>query len=91
MNLISLNHWLRLEGPLEVIWSKPLLKHGHLELVAQDHVLEYLQGWRLHNLPGQPVPWLGHPHREKVFPDVQREPPVFQFVPTASGPATGHN
>ena len=29
-----------------------------------------------------PVP--GHPYSEKVFPDVQREPPVFQFVPVAS-------
>ena len=45
---------------------------------------EYLQGWRLHNLPGQPVPVLSHPHSKKVFPDVQTEPPVFQFVPFAS-------
>ena len=54
-------------------------------------------GWHLNiskvgdsNLPGQPVPGLGHPHGEKAFPDVQREPPVLQFEPTASGPATGH-
>jgi len=25
-----------------------------------------------------------------LFPDVQRKPPVFSFVPTASGPGTGH-
>ena len=65
----------------------PLLKQGHLGQVASDHVqiaFEYLQGWRLHNLSGQPVPVLGHPHSKKVFPDVQREPPVLQFVPTAS-------
>jgi len=30
-------------------------------------------------------------HRKKVFPDVQWEPPVFVFVPTASGPVTGHH
>ena len=48
----------------------PLLKQGHPEPVAQDH--EYLQGWRLHNHLGQPVPVLGHPHSEKVFPDVQK-------------------
>lgn len=28
-------------GPLEVTWSNPLLKQGHVEEVAQDHV--YLQ------------------------------------------------
>jgi len=27
----------------------------------------------------------------KVFPDVQREPPVFQFVPIASHPVTGYH
>ena len=51
-------------------------------------VYEYLQGWRLHNLCGQLV--LGHPYSKKVFPDVQREPPVFGFAPIASGPVTGH-
>ena len=51
---------------------------------------EYLQGWRLHNLPGQAVAVLGHPHRRTVFSDVHREPPVFQFVPIAFGPVTGH-
>jgi len=38
----------------------PLPKQGHPEQAAQDHVqagLEYLQRRRLHNLPGQPVPW----------------------------------
>lgn len=71
-----------------------LLKQGHLEPVAQDHVqmaFEYLQGWRLDNFSGQPVPVLGHPYSEKVFPDVQTEPPVFQSVPITSGPVTGHH
>jgi len=55
----------------------PLLKQGHLQPVAQDNVhmaFEYLQGWRLHSVPGQPVPVLGCPHSEAVFPDVLREP-----------------
>ena len=63
-----------------------LLKPGHLELAAQDHVqmaLDCLQGWRVHHL--------SHPHSEKVFPDVQREPPVFPFVPMATCPITGHH
>ena len=45
----------------------------------------------LHNLPGQPVPVLGHPHSKKVFSDVQKESPVFQFVPIDSCPVTRHH
>ena len=73
--------------------SNPLLKQGHLGPVVQEHVqmaFEYLQGGRLHNLSGQPVPVLSNPHSKKVFPDVQTGPPVFQFVPIASGPVSGH-
>ena len=47
-----------------------LLKQGQLQQVAQDHVqsgFEYLQGWRLHNLSGQPIPVSGHPHGKNVF------------------------
>ena len=72
----------------------PVLKQGHLEQVAQDCIqmaFQYLQGWRLHNLSGQPVPVLGHSPSKKVFPDGQREPPLFQFVAIASGPVTGHH
>ena len=68
-----------------------LLKQGHSEPLAQDRAqtaFEYLQGWRLHNLSGQPVPGLGHRHSEIVFPDVQREPPVFPSVLIVSGPVT---
>jgi len=65
-----------------------------LELAAQDHVQMasvYLQGRRLHSFPGQPVPALGHPHCDKVFPEVQRDPLVFQFVPIASDPGMGYH
>lgn len=69
--------------------SSPLLQSG-----VQNHVhivLEYLQGWRwLHRHSEEPVPVLSHPNSKNVFPGVQREPPVFQFVLTASGPITGH-
>jgi len=71
-----------------------LLKQGHLEQVAQDHVqmaFEYLQAGRIHNLPGQPLPVLGHPHNKKVFLDHQMEPPVLQRVPVAPKPVTGHH
>lgn len=60
-----------------------LLRQGHLETVAWDHVqmfFEYLQGGRLSNLAGQHVPMLGHLYIIKVFPAVKRESPVFQFM-----------
>ncbi|PKU47040.1 hypothetical protein llap_2646 [Limosa lapponica baueri] len=66
-----------------------MFKQGHVEPVALDHVqmtFEYFQGWIVHNIHGQPVPVLGHHHNEKVFPDVQREPPELQVEPSASGP-----
>lgn len=57
-----------------------LFKQGHPEQDAQDHVLgafEVLQGGILNNLSRKPVPVLHQPHSEKMFPDVQTEPPVF--------------
>jgi len=42
------------------------------------------------NLFWQPVPVFSHPHSKKVFPDVQREHPTFQFVPIVPCPVTGH-
>lgn len=54
------------KAPLEVSWSK----QGRPEMVAQDHVqmaFDYLQAWTLHNLCGQPVPVLRHPHSKNCF------------------------
>jgi len=45
---------------------------------------------RLQSKSGQPVPVPCHPHNKEVLPDVQREPPVFQFMPVASCPGTGY-
>ena len=64
---------------------------SHLPRTCVQMAFEYLQGWRLRNLSGQPVPVLSHPHSKKVLPAVLREPPVFQSVPAASGPVTGHH
>ena len=67
----------------------PLLKQGHLDLVAQDHVqmaFEDLRWWRLHNLYQGSVTLT-----MKVFPDVQREPLMSQFVPLAWLIASGHH
>lgn len=52
--------------PLQDIWSSPLLKQGHLELVAQGNVqmsFEALQGWRPR---GPPAPVLHHPHSKST-------------------------
>jgi len=46
------------KGPLEVILSNPPAQAGPPRAAAQASVqvgFEYLQGWRLTNLPGQPV------------------------------------
>lgn len=73
------------------LWSSscpsPLLEHGHPDPAAQYHIQttpEHLQGGRLHGLSGHPVPVPGPLHSGKVFPHVQREPPVLQCVPISS-------
>lgn len=64
---------------------------------AQNNVqaaFYYLQGSRLKNLFGKSVPVLNPSHRKHhcfFFTDVQRELPVFQFVPIVSGPVTRHH
>ena len=82
---IIIADWLRLEGTSEGdLVQHPWLEQGHLEQFAQDHVqkaFEYLQGWRLHNLSGQPMLVLGHPHSKKVFPDVRGKLLCFSLCP----------
>ena len=46
---------------------------------------------RLHRLSWQPVPVLWHLYNTEVLVGVQREPPVFQFVPTVSSLGTEHH
>lgn len=53
-------------------WKMFTLQQAYLEQAAQHHVLmasEYIQGWRLYHLPGQPVLVLSHLHSTKVPPD----------------------
>lgn len=57
----------KLSGPI------PLLKKDHLQPVAQVHFqisFECVQSGRLHKLPGQPVPVLGHSHFKKAYSKV---------------------
>ena len=64
---------------------------SHLPRTNIQMVSDHLQGWRLCNIPEQRVPVLGQPHRSKLFPDLHREPPMFQVGPIASRPGTGHH
>ena len=54
---------------------------------AQSHIqpgLECLQGWGIHNLPGQPVPVCHHPLCEKLLPNIQPiSDNAFQYFNTA--------
>lgn len=62
--------WLRLEGTSGDPLVKPLSKQGQEQQAAQGRVqsaFEYLQGRRLHNLSGQPVPVFDHLHSELHF------------------------
>ena len=86
--------WPRLEGTSEDHLVQPPAEQDHLEHITQDGIqvgFEYLQKRRLHNLSGQPVPVLCHPHNKEVPSHIQLEPPVLQFAPTASRPFTGYH
>lgn len=80
----GITEWLKPMEPLNIIGPSPLLKRGHLETIAQDHVrmaFEDLQEGRPYNLSGQHLPVLGHPHSEKVLLDVQIQLLVFNLCP----------
>lgn len=55
-------------------------------MVAQDHIQmcsKSMQEERLNNISREPVPVFNHSHHKEMFPDVQKEPPEFQFMSTA--------
>lgn len=67
-------------------------KAGCSGICPDVQAFDCLQAWRLYNLLGQPVQILSHPHsKKKVFPDVQRDLPVFLLVPITSASVTGHH
>jgi len=82
------------KGLLEIILSNLLAQAVLPRMVAQDHVqmaFKYLEGWRCQNPLANLCQRLVTLTVKKVFPDVQRDPPVFQCVPTGSCPVTGHH
>lgn len=61
----------------------------HLEIVFQHYVSlasKYLQEWRLLNLLWE---FSVTPTKKKMFPGIQKEPAMIQYVPIASSPVTG--
>lgn len=64
-------------------------------MVTQDHAqvaFEDLKKWRIHNLCRQAVQEMNlSPSWPKLFPDVQRESPLFLLLPIGSGLITGHH
>lgn len=84
--------WLRLAGPLEPTRSKPCLGRASWSRVPRT------MSGRLLRISKEETPaplWAtcarAQPPTCKVLPDVQREPPVSQFGPTATSPGTGHH
>ena len=91
--LKSQNH-MGWKGPLEIIETNPPAKAGSLHQVAQVGVqarLEYLQRRRLHNLPGQPVPVLRHPHREEVLTHIRAKLPMLQLMSVSPRPVSTYH
>ena len=90
-----ITEWLRLAGTSGGCLVQPFCAgratYSRLWPRTMSRRLLNIQGWRLHSLTEQPVPVLGHPHSKIAFPDVHREPRVFQFVLIASGSVTGHH
>lgn len=82
------------KASLEISGCTLLQMQTHLERIprtmSRELTFGYLQAGICHKSRGQPVLVVSYPHSEKVSPDVHREHPVFHFVPTASGPGTGH-
>jgi len=72
-----------LEGTSRDHRVQPLCKAGPLQQATQAGIQadpEYLQRRRIHNLPGQPVPVLHHPHCEEVPLHIGAELPMLQFL-----------
>lgn len=80
-NLNSENGW-GWKGSLEVILSRPPTHAGPRRAVFPGHVhraFEYFWGRKFHNLSRWPATVLSQAHSKKLFPDVQRAPPVFSL------------
>ncbi|KAK4820802.1 hypothetical protein QYF61_006927 [Mycteria americana] len=66
--------------------SYKLASHPPVYLIQTS--FKYLQGWRLNQFPGQPVPMLDNPLGEEKFPNIQSKPPLAQLEAISSCPIT---
>ena len=87
--IIETQNHVAWRGPPEVILSRLLLK-SHLFSARCLGCVEYLQGWRLHSLLGQPVPMFDHLHDRILFPYVELEFPILQLMASLPLPSTLH-
>lgn len=76
-SLIELQKNFSSKGPLKVILSKPPFEiapvRWKLFRALSRWFLNTWKAWRSNKLPTQPVPLFGHPHGEKVFPNIHSE------------------
>lgn len=69
MNCYNITEGLWLKGTLEIICFKPLAQAEPPRTDCPHDIqmaLDYLQGWRLHNILNKPEPMLPHPHSKKM-------------------------
>lgn len=69
----------------------PLRSKVWVNIVAQGKVQLNLQGWRLHSLPGLPVPLLDCPHGGDIASHMQPGHVLSQFMPTVHLPPSRHS
>lgn len=51
----------------------------HHQIMPMSTTSMCLQGYQLHQFPGQPLPELHHPWAEEILPGVQSKPPLVQL------------
>ncbi|KAK4831485.1 hypothetical protein QYF61_017986 [Mycteria americana] len=84
-NCIGWKRPLRSSSPtINLTLPSPPLHHVPKHLIQTS--FKYLQGWRLHHFPGQPVPMLDNPLGEEKFPNIQSKPPLAQLEAISSCP-----
>ena len=66
---------------------------GLLHYIPKCHMymlFSHLQGWWLHQLPGQHIPISDHSFSKEFFPNFQSKPPLMQLEAIASRPITSY-
>ncbi|KAK4826190.1 hypothetical protein QYF61_006134, partial [Mycteria americana] len=89
MNHLGWKRPLRSSSPtVNLALPSPPLYHVPKHLIQT--AFKYLQEWGLNHFPGQPVPMLDNPFRDKIFPNTQPKPPLVQLEAISSRPISCH-